>query len=36
MKTIKRKYNTYDFSELNESAKERARQWYLDLSLIHI
>lgn len=30
MKTIKRKYNTYDFSELNESAKERARQWYLD------
>lgn len=30
MKTIKRKYNTYDFSELNESAKERVRQWYLD------
>lgn len=30
MKTIKRKYVTYDFSELNESAKERVRQWYLD------
>lgn len=30
MKIIKRKYNTYDFSELNEAAKERVRQWYLD------
>lgn len=30
MKIIKRKYNTYDFSELNEAAKEHVRQWYLD------
>ena len=30
MKTIKRKFNIYDFPELNEAAKERVRQWYLD------
>lgn len=30
MKTITKTYNIYNYEELTEEAKEKARQWYLD------
>ena len=30
MKIITQEYKVYDFSELSENAKEKAKQWYLD------
>lgn len=30
MEIITKEYNVYDFFELSEEAKERAKQWYLD------
>lgn len=30
MEIITKEYNVYDFSELSEDAKEKAKQWYLD------
>ena len=30
METITKTFNIYDYSELSEEAKEKARQWYLD------
>ena len=33
MKTITKTYNLYQYNELSEAGKERARQWYLDDSM---
>ena len=30
MEIVTKEYNVYDFSELSEDAKEKAKQWYLD------
>lgn len=30
MEVVTREYKVYNFSELSEDAKEKAKQWYLD------
>lgn len=34
MKTITKTYNIYNYEELSEKAKEKARQWYIDDELM--